>query len=133
MRPFILKATSVPTGRRTHRGTVALSFLIGFTFLVASVALAREPLSLSSISKIYPVPTRDQLTVVVRADVHGYRLIVARVNGRSVWQQDFPPSDGQYHTLSLDTSRFRTGLYSLTYRSDFPGGAYAVRRFVIIR
>jgi hypothetical protein len=133
MRSLFQKATSVHSGWQAHPGTVALSFIVVLTFLVASAALASEPLNLSSISKLYPVPTRDQLNIVVRGDVHGYRLIVARVNGRRVWQQDFSPSDGQYHTISLDTSRFRTGLYSLTYRSDLPGGAYAVRRFIIIR
>lgn len=116
-----------------HRVTVGLSFLIGLTFFAASIALSSEPLNFSSVPKLYPVPARDQLNIVLRGDVHGYRVIIARVNGRRVWQQDFPPSDGQYHTFSLDTSRFRTGLYSLTYRSDFPGGAYAVRRFIIIR
>ena len=132
MRSLVRKAIS-PYSGRTHRTAGALSFLAGLTFLAASVALASEPLNVSSISKLYPVPTRDQLSIVVRGDVHGYRLIVARVNGRRVWEQDFPPSDGQYRPFLLDTSRFRTGLYSLTYRSSFPGGAYAVRRFIIIR
>ena len=115
-----------------QKATVALSFLVGLP-LASAVASASEPLNASSISKIYPVPTRDQLNIVVRGDVYGYRLIVARINGRRVWQQDFPPSDGQYHAISMDTSKFRTGLYSLTYRSEFAGGAYAVRRFIIIR
>lgn len=103
------------------------------TTVLVGIALAGVPENFSVLRKLYPIPTQNVLYVIAQGDVHGYTLTVARVDGRVMWHASYAPSDGQYHSLSLDTSRLRPGYYTLAYRSDLPGGAYAVRRFIVVR
>jgi hypothetical protein len=112
---------------------LTLELLTAAALLSATPAQASEPLDVSSVPKLYPVPTRDLLNVVARGDPHGYSIRFVQVNGRLVRKTHFPPSDGQYHTLTLSTVGLPSGLYALVYASDLPGGAVAVRRFLILR
>ena len=113
--------------------TLTLALLTAANLLCVGPALASEPLDKSSVPKLYPVPTRDMLNVVARGDPHGYSLRIVQMNGRLMRKVHFPPSDGQYHTLTLSTVGLRSGFYALVYASDLPGGRVAVRRFLILR
>lgn len=112
---------------------LTLALLTAAILLSATAVQASEPLNESSVPKLYPVPTRDLLNVVARGDPKGYSIRFVQINGRVVRKAHFPPSDGQYHTLALSTVGLPSGLYALVYASDLPGGAVAVRRFVILR
>jgi hypothetical protein len=85
------------------------------------------------VPKIYPVPTRGVLSVVARGDRHGYSIRIVQMDGRLMRKAHFPPSDGQYHTVTMNTAGLRSGFYALVYKSDLVGGAVAVRRFLIVR
>jgi hypothetical protein len=113
--------------------TMMLRLLTAASLLCGIPGQASQPLEESSVPKLYPIPARNTLNVVARGDVHGYSIRIVQLNGRLLREMHFPPSDGQYRTLTVSTAGLRSGFYALVYASDFRGGAVAVRRFLVLR
>src|SRR5688572_10884488 len=89
------------------------------------IASASQP-DLSAVQKIYPMPARDVINVVVWGTRYGFSLGILQPNGRLMSESRHSGlTPGQYHTVSLNTSRLRSGIYILVYKSLLSGGARA--------
>lgn len=66
------------------------------------------------ISQLFPVPARDELTVVIQAgSTEPLRMVMHDAMGRKVWQSAHILNEGE-NTFDLDVSQLKGGVYFLT-------------------